>query len=51
MKTWLIFLSVLVLYVHLFNSVARQYFDSERTLTPTAVWRRLVPSGRVILEF
>jgi hypothetical protein len=51
MKTWLIFLSVLILYVHLFNAIAQQYFDSNRTLTATDLWRRFVPSGKITIEF
>ena len=51
MKTWLIFLSVLVLYVHLFNAIAGQYFESNRTLALSALWRRFVPSGKVTIEF
>lgn len=51
MKTWLIFLSVLVLYVHLFNAIAGQYFESGRTLTLQDLWRRFVPSGKITIEF
>lgn len=51
MKTWLIFLAVLILYVHLFNAIAQQYFESGRTLTLKDIWRRFVPSGKVVIEF
>jgi len=51
MKTWLIFVAVLVLYIHLFNAIAQQYFDSNRTLTLFDLWRRFVPSGKITIEF
>ncbi len=50
MKAWLIFLAVLVLYVHLFNAIAQQYFDSGRTLTMRDIWHRFVPSGKIVIE-
>lgn len=50
MKGWLVFLAVLVLYVHLFNAIAHQYFESDRTLTMRDIWRRFVPSGRIVIE-
>ncbi len=50
MKSWLIFLAVLVLYVHLFNAIAQQYFESNRTLSLRDIWRRFVPSGKIVIE-
>jgi cytochrome b561 len=50
MKTWLIFVAVLVLYVHLFNAIAHQYFESDRTLSLRDIWRRFVPSGKIVIE-
>lgn len=43
MNQWLIFLSVSVLYVHLFNALTNVYLDSGRTLTWTDLYRRFVP--------
>ncbi len=50
MKAWLIFLAVLVLYVHLFNAIAQQYFASDRTMTLRDLWRRFVPNGKIVIE-
>jgi hypothetical protein len=50
MKAWLIFLAVLVLYVHLFNAIAHQYFESDRMMTLRDIWRRFVPSGKIVIE-
>lgn len=50
MKAWLLFLAVLVVYVHVFNAIAQQYFDSDRTLTLRDIWRRIVPSGKIVIE-
>ena len=50
MKAWLIFLAVLILYVHLFNAIARQYFDSGRTMTLRDMWRRIVTNGKIVIE-
>ena len=50
MKAWLVFLAVLVLYVHLFNAIAHQYFESDRTMTLRDIWRRFVPSGKIVIE-
>lgn len=51
MKSWLIFLAVLVLYVHLFNAIARQFFESGQTLTLGSLWRHIVPAGKITIEF
>jgi hypothetical protein len=40
---WIIALLVILLYVQLFNVVARMYLDSERTLTLHGLWRKIVP--------
>ena len=40
---WVIALAVLFLYVHLFNAVAKLYFDSDYTLTLGDLWHRVVP--------
>lgn len=40
---WVIALLVILLYVHLFNTVARFYLDSDRTLTLHDLWRKIVP--------
>ena len=41
---WLIVVLVALLYVHLFNAIARAYFDSNQTLSLTDLWRRFFPT-------
>ena len=40
---WIVVSAVVMLYVQLFNQIANLYFDSNRTLTLTDVYRRFVP--------
>jgi hypothetical protein len=47
---WLIFLVVLILYVHVFNAIATLYFESERTLTLKDLWRRFFPGVKITIE-
>jgi hypothetical protein len=35
--------AVLFTYVHLFNTIAKLYFDSDRTLTLEDLYRKVVP--------
>ena len=42
-ETIIIIAAVLFTYVHLFNKIAGLYFDSERTLTLTDLYRKVVP--------
>jgi hypothetical protein len=51
MKAWLIFLAVSVMYVHLFNATARQYLETGHTRSVGDLWRQVVPSGKVTIEF
>ena len=47
---WLIVVLVALLYVHLFNAIARAYFDSNQTLTLGDLWRRFFPTISLRLE-
>ena len=47
---WLIIVLVALLYVHLFNALARAYFDSEQTMTLGDLWRRFFPTISLRLE-
>ena len=47
---WIVAVFVVVFYVHLFNVVAKMYFDSERTLTLMDVVRRFVPPVKISIE-
>ena len=40
---WIIVLFVIVLYVHLFNAIAKLYLDSGRSMTVYDLYRRVVP--------
>jgi len=47
---WVIVIVVLVLYVHLFNAIANQYFDSGYTMTWKDITKKFVPSGKITIE-
>ena len=47
---WLIVVLVALLYVHLFNALARLSFESEHTLTLGDLWRRFFPVISLRLE-
>jgi len=47
---WLIVIAVLVLYVHLFNAIANQYFDSDSTMTWNDIWKKFVPPAKITIE-
>ena len=43
MEEWIIFLAVVMFYVHVFNAVARMYFETNGELTMRDLWRRFLP--------
>jgi len=47
---WIIALCVIMLYIHLFNAVAKWYLDSGRTLTLHDIWRKFAPPVKVSIE-
>jgi hypothetical protein len=47
---WLVVVLVAFLYVHLFNALARLYFESGQTLTLGDLWRRFFPVVSLRLE-
>lgn len=47
---WIIVVLVVFLYVHLFNALARLYFESGRTLTLRDLWRRFFPAVKLHIE-
>ncbi len=47
---WLVFLMVLIVYVHVFNAIANMYFESDRQLTLKDLWRRFFPSMKITIE-
>lgn len=50
MMNWIIALCVILLYVQLFNVIARKYLDSDRTLTLSDLYRRFMPPVKVTIE-
>jgi len=40
---WLVFLAIAMFYVHVFNAIARMYFESDGQLTLRDLWRRFFP--------
>jgi hypothetical protein len=42
-ETIAIIAAVLFTYVHLFNTIAKMYFDSNRTLTLEDLYRKVIP--------
>ena len=47
---WLIVVLVALLYVHLFNALARLWCESGQTLTLGDLWRRFFPAISLRLE-
>ena len=47
---WVVAVFVLIFYVHLFNVVAKMYFDSDRKLTLADIWHRFVPPMKLSIE-
>jgi hypothetical protein len=47
---WVIVILVTLLYVHLFNALARLYFESGRTLALKDLWRRFFPGVKIHIE-
>jgi hypothetical protein len=43
-ETIAIIAAVLFTYVHLFNTIAKLYFDSDRTLTLEDLYRKVIPA-------
>lgn len=48
--TWILVVLIALLYVHLFNAIARLYFESGRALTLKDLWRRFFPSVIIHIE-
>lgn len=50
MSPWILAIFVVTLYIHLFNTIARLYLDSGRTITIYDLYRRVVPPMKLSLE-
>jgi len=47
---WLIVLVVLILYVHLFNAIANWYLESDRSLTWSDLWAKILPPVKITIQ-
>jgi hypothetical protein len=47
---WVIVAGVAILYVHIFNAIAKLYLESNRTLTLKDLWRRWVPPTDIHIQ-
>jgi len=43
METFLIASAILVFYVHIFNQIAKMYFDSDQQMKLVDVYRHFIP--------
>ncbi len=50
MNAWIVGIFVAMLYVHLFNAIARMYLDSGRSLGLTDLYRRFLPPMKISIE-
>ena len=50
MRRWFIAIFVAMLYVHLFNAIARMYLASDKRLTLMDLWRRFFPGIKIQIE-
>jgi len=50
MKNWIVSVFVALLYIHLFNAIARLYLDSGRMLAASDLYRRFIPPVKVSIE-
>lgn len=47
METFVVLVSVILAYVQIFNKVASLYFDSDRTMSWTDLYRRFIPAATI----
>ena len=47
---WAVILALLVGYVIVFNSVAREYLDGDMKMTWSDLYRKLVPAVKIHIE-
>jgi len=50
MKNWVVSVFVVLLYVHLFNAIAKLYLDSDRRMGVSDLYRRVIPPIKVSIE-
>ena len=50
MNAWIVSIFVVTLYVHLFNTIAKMYLESDRTLALSDLYRKVVPPVKVSIE-
>lgn len=47
---WVVFLVMLLLYVHLFNAIAKMYFDSDQKMTWKDLYRKVMPPIHINIQ-
>jgi hypothetical protein len=50
MNMWIVGIFVAMLYVHLFNAIAKMYLDSGRSLGLHDLYRRFLPPVKISIE-
>jgi len=47
---WIVIAGIAILYIHIFNAIAKMYLESNRTLTLKDLWRRFVPATDIHIQ-
>ena len=47
---WIVIAGIVILYIHIFNAVAKLYLESNRSLTLKDLWRRFVPATDIHIQ-
>ena len=50
MNVWIVGIFVAMLYIHLFNAIAKMYLNSDRTLGLYDLYRRFLPPVKISIE-
>ena len=50
MNAWIVGIFVAMLYLHLFNAIAKMYLDSGRSLGLSDLYRRFLPPVKISIE-
>lgn len=50
MNSWIVSIFVATLYIHLFNAIAKMYLASDRTMTFSDIYRKVMPPVKINIE-
>ena len=50
MNPWMVSIFVATLYIHLFNAIAKMYLASDRKMTFTDLYRKVLPPLKISIE-